>query len=926
MKLIEFFKKIFGRKPKEQPLRQSESADVLLRYFIELEHYNFMEYSKNYITMKQFQSFFTEEPVLRRRDFVTYNGKPMGDMSMFLETKGSRVKGVYLREKSASLFYLPVAKEEVLRYFASLANKSNSFMDFKEKPDSFLIHVKLDHMLKIDKEAEQRSPLVISPIVRFLLRTGKTLEGLQHELEQAIGELTQDEGYGRMDHELAFQDEEDPNLLKDLKFIHIRYQNWRQLNHLIHGVLQSYLAPVHLQGDGILRFGADAFNTHYEILTFDEYVGINSFYLKDLKAVHTALHKKQIGQALKTYLAADQWEVTKQSKEQVDFFSHSSITECKRILRQMPPAKWPSKYPLGLMQQVALNIIFEKYKKEDGFLFSVNGPPGTGKTTLLKDVFANILVEKVKFLQREQAIIEEIKYGPGEEDIYYTFHPKLKDFRMLVVSNNNAAVENISKELPEDEVLLGNHYRFFGSGQSEWGTISSALGKKKNREQFFEKMMQKLEAGIPEIEKDRDSLEQIEKSILKKIQAANTATGLDDIDHEQWQKSEEQYINVDEGSLIRCERSKLFGLAMEQYEQFIYTHFEKIKKNMELAQQYIVNGRHPLSEDINNEKRQAFIQAMFDTVFLISPILSSTFASIASFLKDLKKEDIGWLFIDEAGQASPQSAVGAIWRSKRAVVVGDPLQIPPVVTLSHDQLKFIATNGVGMDEKAAYFHKVTRPEASAQEYADLNNKYGGQMEDDRGNRIWLGCPLRVHRRCADPMFTICNKTTYQNKMLYGTKHDKLEDGKVYTSQWLHVPGQTAQKGDHFVQEQAEQAFKIAQDYVEEYPHKTCFMITPFMSVKQGLERMNKQMSVCNVKIGTVHTFQGKEAPLVLLVLGVNDGENGPLRWASDTPNLLNVAASRAKEYFVVIGNKETWGKVKYFEVALKELNKTANNP
>ncbi|WP_131726087.1 AAA domain-containing protein, partial [Acinetobacter baumannii] len=56
-------------------------------------------------------------------------------------------------------------------------------------------------------------------------------------------------------------------------------------------------------------------------------------------------------------------------------------------------------------------------------------------------------------------------------------------------------------------------------------------------------------------------------------------------------------------------------------------------------------------------------------------------ASFSRLFAGMGQDSLGWLLIDEAGQATPQSAAGAIWRSKRAILIGDPLQVEPVFTL-----------------------------------------------------------------------------------------------------------------------------------------------------------------------------------------------------------------------------------------------------
>src|SRR5699024_5756942 len=84
--------------------------------------------------------------------------------------------------------------------------------------------------------------------------------------------------------------------------------------------------------------------------------------------------------------------------------------------------------------------------------------------------------------------------------------------------------------------------------------------------------------------------------------------------------------------------------------------------------------------DTNNANHIEYLEHMWKILHLVFPVQSTTFASFSSMYKGIGKDYIDYLFIDEAGQASPQQAAGALWRSKKAIVVGDPIQIEPVVT------------------------------------------------------------------------------------------------------------------------------------------------------------------------------------------------------------------------------------------------------
>jgi superfamily I DNA and/or RNA helicase len=101
-----------------------------------------------------------------------------------------------------------------------------------------------------------------------------------------------------------------------------------------------------------------------------------------------------------------------------------------------------------------------------------------------------------------------------------------------------------------------------------------------------------------------------------------------------------------------------------------------------------------------------------------------------------------------------------------------------------------------------------------------------------------------------------------------------------------------------------------------------YIITPFRIVANELRRRIEQESGLfqrlgvdgdewlRNRVGTIHTFQGKEAEAVIAVLGAPMvAQQGARRWAASTPNIFNVMVSRAKQTIYVVASRAAWSTV-----------------
>lgn len=311
--------------------------------------------------------------------------------------------------------------------------------------------------------------------------------------------------------------------------------------------------------------------------------------------------------------------------------------------------------------------------------------------------------------------------------------------------------------------------------------------------------------------------------------------------------------------------------------------------------------------------REEAMPYMLQSIFLLTPVISTTFASAQTFLGDVKKSGVlGTLIIDEAGQAQPQMAVGAMFRCRKAIIVGDPKQIEPVVTAETDMIKQLLTAEI----LAGYKDK----KISVQAFADYINPYGTYLGKDE-EKEWVGCPLVVHRRCIDPMYTISNVLSYDGTMKQQTAAPKEDRARTFIldkSCWIDVAGaENSGKKDHFVKAQGELVLKLLARKFERDPIDIprLFIITPFTSVKEGMLEMIKKSELYGKEprvrkwlnannIGTVHTFQGQGTDEVIFLLGCDSKSMGAVNWVNN--NIVNVAATRAKFRFYMIGDKSVW--------------------
>lgn len=318
-------------------------------------------------------------------------------------------------------------------------------------------------------------------------------------------------------------------------------------------------------------------------------------------------------------------------------------------------------------------------------------------------------------------------------------------------------------------------------------------------------------------------------------------------------------------------------------------------------------------------KRHAMITPCFVSTFYMAPRFFNYSKHIGVFdgggamwADGRLYEFIDLLIVDEAGQVSPEIGMAAFSLAKKALIVGDTLQIEPIwnITKPVDLGNLRKTKLIKNYQDPIYDKFENNGFLSASGSLMKLAQHAAIFKED--NSVVNGIMLTEHRRCYNEIIAYCNTLAYGG-VLKPLRGFAPKDSLFPPMQLIDVSGRSVVEYNsrgNVAEVTAIVSWLISNKTSIEKKYSISIenavgIITPFKNQRKKLQfALNKAgFDTDTMKVGTVHALQGAERPIVLFSMVYTKGDAGVMFFdRSNKPNMLNVAVSRAKDSFIVFAD------------------------
>ena len=526
----------------------------------------------------------------------------------------------------------------------------------------------------------------------------------------------------------------------------------------------------------------------------------------------------------------------------------------------------------------------------------IEGPPGTGKTQTILNLIANIVAN---------------------------------GYTCAVVSNNNAAIQNVYDKLNEEKraffvALLGSKERvdaFFSSaGESELtafldgdfkplpetigaridklGSIlkqvheaENEVAKKRVELAELEKELEHLRAGMPEVYQIKPGLASEEYLKLKIKLESGKPLGVfarylikRKFKTRVSREANGKLLDAAETLFYVAKRREIRNLIKEHQKYIVKNKGAELKEELQNLSLRVFTGL--LYQRYKNEDTASFTPENYKTDFAHFvkryPVILSTSHSLLNNVGQRLLLD--YLIIDEASQGDLLSSILAISCARNLVVVGDSKQLQEIEDESLVPHSRELSKKFGIDFCFRYeSNSILRSVKTAIPHVPTTL-------------------LKEHYRCAPDIIGFCNKMFYDNELIVMTKNDGIHLNVIKT-----VPGNHARRNPNGRGQYNEREIDEIGVLLQGAPLKDTGVITPF---RCQADMIRKKFKETGIEADTVHKYQGRQKEEVVLSFVVNSLDKSDIATENllydfiTNKELLNVAISRGiNKVAIVVSDK-----------------------
>lgn len=577
--------------------------------------------------------------------------------------------------------------------------------------------------------------------------------------------------------------------------------------------------------------------------------------------------------------------------EKVEFINNDSVIKSyvngiSEQDKDLPDTEKVYPFSFNLSQQVAIENAFSNK------VSIIEGPPGTGKTQTILNIIANAIIKNksVAVLSNNNSATDNVyekleKYDLqtlcaklGKRDNVKKFIDNQKELKKYPNSWNlgKKSIETLKKQLlsiqndilkyleEKNEIALLKH-ELDDLVLEEKHYKETKINKSLGYEDFIDLPSDKLHDYLMYLNKQKNKKTKfsIRVQIFSKIKFGkiNLKIYKNDI-NEILEYIELQYYKIRISELKNIIKLKEDGIKSKNY---INLFNDYTNKSMDIFKNFVY-------VNYNNKKNydEKSVRVTHELIKDYPIILSTTYSLLNCISPNFMFD---YMIIDESSQVDIVSSFPVLFYAKNIIIVGDSKQLPNIIDKEKQKQYSDIFKKYDIEEKYDY---------TKNSLLELTKKV---------NNVAQPVILKEHYRCHPKIIDFCNKNFYDNELIILSESNNSQPIK----QFKCVKGNHARKNNRsqFNDRQAQVILNeiIPQQGINIYKDSVG-IITPYKEQKNYLKKL---FDCENLRIDTIHGFQGREANTIIFSTVAND-----ITKFLDNPNSINVAVSRAINNFYIV--------------------------